>query len=167
MNTLRLAFSMLRRDWRAGEWRVLLIALVLAVGSISTVGLFSDRVRQALQQESHSLLGADLRITSIRPLPQAYRDAAKQQGLRVLTTAFFPSMVSNAHESLLGEIQVLEDGYPLRGKIRIADASDLSSSGDGSLNHEDQPPSVGHIAQSVPAPGTLWAEPPKQSCRVG
>ena len=60
MNNIKLGFSMLARDWRAGEWRILLIALVLAVGSISTVGLFSDRVRQALQQEAHSLLGADL-----------------------------------------------------------------------------------------------------------
>ncbi len=38
MNLLRLSLNLLRRDWRAGEWRVLLIALVLAVGSISTVG---------------------------------------------------------------------------------------------------------------------------------
>jgi putative ABC transport system permease protein len=33
MNLLRLSLNLLRRDWRAGEWRVLLIALVLAVGS--------------------------------------------------------------------------------------------------------------------------------------
>ena len=150
---LRLALSMLARDWRAGEWRVLLIALVLAVGSISTVGLFSDRVRQALQQEAHSLLGADLRINSIRPLPQAYRDAAQQHGLRVVATATFPSMVSNAHESLLSEVQAVEDGYPLRGKIQIADASDK-----GSLNNDDNTPIPGHIAQAGPARGTLWAD---------
>jgi putative ABC transport system permease protein len=47
MNLLRLSLNLLRRDWRAGEWRVLL--LVLAVGSLATVGLFADRVRQALQ----------------------------------------------------------------------------------------------------------------------
>ena len=153
MNTLRLAFSMLRRDWRAGEWRVLMIALVLAVGSISTVGLFSDRVRQALQQESHSLLGADLRINSIRPIPQDYRDAAIQRGLRVVNTASFPSMVSTATENLLSEIQALEEGYPLRGKIQIADASD-----DGSLDLNDPLPTLGHAAKSIPAPGTLWAD---------
>ena len=51
MNLLHLSLNLLRRDWRAGEWRVLLIALVLAVGSIATVGLFADRdrVRLALQ----------------------------------------------------------------------------------------------------------------------
>jgi hypothetical protein len=41
MNFFRLSLNLLRRDWRAGEWRVLLIALVLAVGSIATVGLFA------------------------------------------------------------------------------------------------------------------------------
>ena len=81
MNLLRLSINLLRRDWRAGEWRVLLIALVLAVGSIATVGLFADRVRQALQQEAHALLGADLRVSSMRPLPSAYRATARQRGL--------------------------------------------------------------------------------------
>ena len=73
MNLLRLSLNLLRRDWHAGEWRVLLIALVLAVGSIATVGLFADRVRLALQQEATSLLGADLRVSSTRPLPPAYQ----------------------------------------------------------------------------------------------
>ena len=153
MNNIHLAISMLVRDWRAGEWRVLLIALVLAVGSISTVGLFSDRVRQALQQEAHSLLGADLRINSIRPLPSSYRAEARKIGLRVLATASFPSMVSNASESLLSEVQAVEEGYPLRGKIQIADAMD-----NGSLNSEDTAPAPGHTAQAVPARGTLWAD---------
>ena len=50
MNILRLSLNLLRRDWRTGDWRVLLLALVLAVGSLATVGLFADRVRLALQQ---------------------------------------------------------------------------------------------------------------------
>lgn len=150
MSSIRLALSMLARDWRAGEWRVLLIALVLAVGSISTVGLFSDRVRQALQQEAHSLLGADLRINSIRPVPETYRAEALEQGLRVVSTANFPSMVSTSGESLLSDIQVLAEGYPLRGKIEISTAPFNNGSG------TEATPSV--IAQAVPARGTAWAD---------
>ena len=119
MNTLRLSWRLLLRDWRAGEWRVLLISLVLAVGSISTVGLFADRVRLALQQEATSLLGADLRVSSTRPLPPAYRDAARQRGLRVVETANFPSMAAGKQQSVLSEIQAVGEGYPLRGKIII------------------------------------------------
>jgi len=150
---LRLALSMLARDWRAGEWRVLLLALLLAVGSISTVGLFADRVRQALQQQAHNLIGADLRITSTHPLPQAYREAAQQRGLRVVATASFPSMVSNGGTSMLSEVQAVEDGYPLRGNIQIIDSSDQ-----GSLNGDSSEPPQGHAALTVPARGTLWAD---------
>ncbi len=139
MNLLSLSLNLLRRDWRAGEWRVLLIALVLAVGSIATVGLFADRVRLALQQEATSLLGADLRISSSRPLPPAYRDAARQRGLRVVETASFPSMAAGKTDSVLSEIQAVGEGYPLRGKIQIDD---------GAL----------HVAQAIPPRGTLWAD---------
>ena len=47
-NTWRLALRLLRRDWRAGELRVLAAALVLAVGSLGTVGFFADRVKGGL-----------------------------------------------------------------------------------------------------------------------
>jgi putative ABC transport system permease protein len=139
MNLLRLSLNLLRRDWRAGEWRVLLLALVLAVGSLATVGMFADRVRQALQQEATSLIGADLRITSTRPLPLAYRKSAEARGLGAIESRSFPSMVSFREQALLSEIQALEEGYPLRGKITIEDGSE-------------------HVAQGIPAHGTVWAD---------
>ncbi|MEQ1814129.1 MAG: FtsX-like permease family protein [Candidatus Nitrotoga sp.] len=144
-NTFRLSFNMLRRDWRAGEWRVLLLALVLAVGSMSTVGLFADRVRQALQQEATSLLGADLRVTSTRVIPPEYRAAALQRNLVVVTSAVFPSMVSRAQaasagaQTILTEIMAVEQGYPLRGKIEIDDGTP-------------------HEANSIPRRGTVWVD---------
>lgn len=139
MNNWRLSLGMLRRDWRAGEWRVLFVALLLAVSSIATVGLFADRVRLALQQESHALLGADLRISSTRPLPATYRDEAQRRGLRVLETFNFPSMVGDGQQNVLSEILAAQPGYPLRGRITIDD---------GSV----------HVAQTIPARGTLWAD---------
>lgn len=139
MNGWSLSLNLLLRDWRAGEWRVLFAALVLAVGSIATVGLFADRVRMALQQESHALLGADLRVSSTRPLPQAYRVAAQQRGLQVLQTANFPSMVNGGAQSIIAEILAVEEGYPLRGRLAIDDGAT-------------------HLAQTIPARGTLWAD---------
>lgn len=139
MNLFRLSLNLLRRDWRAGEWRVLLLALVLAVGSLATVGMFADRVRQALQQEATSLIGADLRITSTRPLPMVYRKNAEARELRAVESRSFPSMVSYREQALLSELQAVEQGYPLRGKITIEDGGE-------------------HAAQVIPAPGTVWAD---------
>src|SRR5450759_3959235 len=161
MNLLRLSLKLLRRDWRAGEWRVLLIALVLAVGSIATVGLFADRVRLALQQEATSLLGADLRISSSRPLPPAYREAARQRGLRVVETASFPSMAAGKQQSVLAEILAVEEGYPLRGKMVIDDGSGGVSA---KLSPSPQSsPASGRGGERenkslIPARGTLWAD---------
>ncbi|MFA6971252.1 MAG: FtsX-like permease family protein [Gallionella sp.] len=139
MNLLRLSFNLLRRDWRAGEWRVLMLALVLAVGSLATVGLFADRVRQALGQQATSLLGADMRITSTRPFSAGYRQMAVARGLRVVESRTFPSMVSHGEQVLLSEIQSVEAGYPLRGKIEIDDTAV-------------------HVAKAIPLRGTVWAD---------
>jgi putative ABC transport system permease protein len=49
MNRLKLSLRMLRRNWNAGESRVLLFALFIAVASVTTVGFFADRVEQALK----------------------------------------------------------------------------------------------------------------------
>lgn len=139
MNILVLSLNLLRRDWRAGEWRILLLALLLAVASIATVELFADRVRLALQQQATSLIGADLRISSTRALPQSYRDEAMRRGLLVAESWDFPSMASAHGHSVLGRIQAVGEGYPLRGKVLIRDQRE-------------------HAAQIIPASGTLWAD---------
>jgi putative ABC transport system permease protein len=139
---------LLLRDWRAGEWRVLIFALVLAVGSLATVGLFADRVRQALQQQAASLIAADLRITSTRPLPADYRAWAQNQGLRVVESRTFPSMVILGEKTLLVEMHVVEPGYPLRGSMEIVRGSEAQR----------------HLAfrqivtGNIPEKGTVWVD---------
>ena len=137
MNLFRLSINLLYRDWRAGEWHILLLALVLAVGSLSAVGLFADRVRQALQQEAQSLIGADLRIISTRHFSPNYRAAAQARGLQTVGSMVFMSMVQHREQAVLSEIQAVETGYPLRGKILIDDGRE-------------------HSAETIPAPGTVW-----------
>lgn len=147
MTLLRLSLSFLRRDWRAGEWRVLLLALVLAVGSLATVGLFADRVRQALQQEATSLIGADLRIVSTRLLPSVYREKAHARGLQTVESRSFPSMVAYREQTLLSEVLAVDAGYPLRGRIEIEPPSPLAPL-----------PQAGEGNSSIPLRGTVWAD---------
>jgi putative ABC transport system permease protein len=139
MKIFRLAIRLMQRDLRGGEWWVLLIALVLAVGSLATVGLFSDRVHESLQQRAQALIGADLRITSTRPFSSDYREWATRQGLQVVETLNFPSMVGHGDQALLSEIQSVETGYPLRGNIEIDDGTE-------------------HIATGIPVAGSVWVE---------
>ena len=130
MNTLRLAFRLLRRDWRAGELRVLAAALVLAVGSVGTVGFFADRVKGALTRQANLLLGADVMISGDRALPPAFADDARAQGLVTTPVIRFNSMVQpNAKAgadavAVLTDVKAVSAGYPLRGAITLTDPAD-------------------------------------------
>lgn len=55
--SFRLSFRMLRRDWHAGELRVLLAAVMIAVACVSSVAFFTDRIAQALQQQTGGIVG--------------------------------------------------------------------------------------------------------------
>ncbi|MDQ3187121.1 MAG: ABC transporter permease, partial [Pseudomonadota bacterium] len=147
MNMIKLSFRMLRRDWRAGELRVLVFALVIAVGGMTTVGFFADRVQLALSRQGNQLLGADLIIFADHPLPPHYSDGAKRLGLTLSTAVKFPSMAAKGDDSLLTEIKAITDGYPLRGELRISeDFGGVSSS------------RATRIANAIPPPGSAWVD---------
>ncbi|UJP05200.1 MAG: FtsX-like permease family protein [Nitrosomonas sp.] len=148
MNHFSLSFRMLYRDWRAGELNVLLVALVIAVSGMTTVGFFAERVGQALVRESNQLLGADLLIISSRPVPERFSHEAVQRGLSVATLIKFPSMISSGDSNLLAEIKAVTEGYPLRSQVHLADAWEGSLS--VSTNERE--------AGKIPQPGTLWID---------
>jgi putative ABC transport system permease protein len=140
--SLRLALRLLLRDWRAGELRVLAIALVVAVASVTTVAFFADRVKQALNREASQLLGADLVVVSDHPHDPTLAAQAQARGLRANQTVRFPSMTVAGERSVLTEIKAVEPGYPLKGRIAIRAA-------DGAPAQRPD---------GIPAPGTLWAD---------
>ena len=113
---------MLRRNWSAGDLRVLLLALVIAVASVTTVGFFADRVQAALNAQANDLLGGDLVVIADKPVPPAFTESARANGLAIAQTRTFPSMVAANGAVNLAEIKAASDGFPLRGRIRIADA---------------------------------------------
>jgi putative ABC transport system permease protein len=115
-----LALRLLRRDYRAGELTLIAVAMAIAVASVTTVGFFTDRVRQALGREANQLLGADLVITSDRPLAPEFATAARTRGLKVASVVRFPSMAMHGERSTLASLKVVSDGYPLRGELRLS-----------------------------------------------
>src|SRR5258706_907622 len=116
----RLALRMLVRDWRAGELRVLALALVLAVGGVASVSFFADRVRQALTREAHQVLGADVLMTADHAWAPEFRGEIARRGLRGAESISFVSMARSGDETLLASVNGVTPGYPLRGKLRIA-----------------------------------------------
>ena len=69
MNALVFALRNLARDLRSGELAVLVVALLVAVASLTAVGFFTSRIGRAVEQQAGEVLAADLRLQSAREIP--------------------------------------------------------------------------------------------------
>lgn len=148
MNALLLSRLLLIRDWRAGELRLLLAALAVAVAAIATVGIFVDRLGQALTAQATQLLGADVVLVTDREPPAAWTEEADRRGLQTARTVSFPSMVLTEAQgdalprTQLVSLKAVSASYPLRGSLTLA-ATD--GAGSETVSHG-------------PAAGRLWAD---------
>ncbi len=142
--TVSLVLRFAARDWRAGELRLLLAALLLAVGAVSAISLFVDRLQRALIAESTTFLGADRTIDSSRAIPDRFRELAEAEGLATVDIISFPSMVSaaSAEASQLASVKAVEAGYPLRGVLRTA----------------EEPFGDSEFTDALPALGEVWMD---------
>src|SRR6185503_5508186 len=138
---VRQSLRMLARDWRAGELRVLAMALVIAVAAITSVAFFADRIGQGLARDAHQLLGADLVLIADLPWPREVAQDIERAGTQRAEAINFISMAS-AKEGTLAGVKAVSENYPLRGRMRIAKG----------LGQPDAP------AERGPAPGTVWLE---------
>jgi putative ABC transport system permease protein len=144
------SLRMTARDWRAGELRFLLVALIVAVSALSSVGFFIDRMRAGLARDANQLLGADLLVNADHPVPPGWRQEAARRGLLLADTVTFPSMAQGgegeASQAQLASIKAVSPGYPLRGVLRITTRPEEASAARGAP------------ARSIPAPGTVWVD---------
>jgi len=142
LNTLLLALRFAKRDWRSGELRLLMLALVVAVAALTAVGFFTDRVERAMVLQANEILAADLVISGSTEIPQEYQQQAETWGLSTSRTLSFPSIVMRDDRTQLVEVKAVDAVYPLRGALRTR----ITSSAPEEL--EKRPP----------APGNVWAE---------
>jgi putative ABC transport system permease protein len=141
-----LGWRTLRRDLRAGELRLLIVAVTLAVAALTAVGFFADRLKAGLARDARQLLGGDAVVVSDQPTPQVFRDQANALGLQSITTMVFPSMArapdAQGGASRLVSLKAVPPGYPLRGRLTVADS-------------DDGPP---FTTRDVPRHGEAWVD---------
>src|SRR3954466_14009643 len=88
----QLGWRQLLRDFRAGELRLLVVAVMLAVAALAAVGFFADRINAGLARDARQMLGGGAVVASDTPAPPAFTEQARSLGLVTATTAAFPSM---------------------------------------------------------------------------
>jgi len=141
---LRLGFQAFMRDWRAGELRLLLLALMIAVAAVTSVGFLADRTGQVLERDAAQMLGGDLVLRAGKPLPEVFATEASQRRLTVGHTVQFPSMAMHGDASTLVSLKAVDDAYPLRGSLQVSLV----------------PGDPGSIVGEGPRPGTVWVDNP-------
>ena len=159
MSFARLGLWLLRRERASGEWRVLLLALIIGVGSVSTTGFLGDRLKRAMSEQGASFLGADLLVTSPRPIEDwpvlAVTKSARTASPLARSQALeFPSMLAKGDAFQLATLRAVDASYPLRGSVRVA----------------DRPFAAGTARPAQPPPGMIYVAPdllPLLSAKVG
>jgi putative ABC transport system permease protein len=149
---VRQAARMTARDWRAGELTMLVLALVLAVAALASVGFLADRLQLGLERDARRMIAADFVVRADHPVDPIFIARARALGLRTASTAIFPSMVAHRapggsnDDALAGArlaaVKAVSPGYPLRGALRIASSTAAA----------DRP------AAGIPPPGTVWVD---------
>ncbi|MCY4266161.1 MAG: ABC transporter permease [Gammaproteobacteria bacterium] len=142
LQLLGLSSRLLWRDWQGGELRLLFMALVLAVTSVTGIALFTDRLEKALLLESANMLAADRIVSGRGELPEEVLQEGQKRGLRTASTLSFTSMAFSDSDNLLVAAKAVSDDYPLRGDVIIAEEAFVR----------------GTPVQSGPAPGEVWLE---------
>lgn len=148
LSFFRLGWRTLWRDLRAGELRLLMLAVTLAVAALTSVGFFADRLQGGLQRDALQLLGGDAVVASDTPTPEAFAAQAQALGLQTVRTVSFPTMgrASDARggAAKLVALKSVPPGYPLRGSLQVADA----------------PGAAPYQTRAIPARGEAWVDAP-------
>lgn len=146
-NTFLLAWRQTVRDFRSGELRLLIVAVMLAVAALTAVGFFADRLKIGLARDARQLLGGDVILATDTPTPAGFVERARALGLATATTVSFPSMAradeAQGGASRLVSVKAVSPGYPLRGALQVS--RDL-----------EQP---GHPVRDIPPRGSVWVDP--------
>jgi len=139
----RLALRLLMRDWRAGEQRILLAALVIAIAATTAISYFTDRLASGMLNSSAEFLGADLALVSSRRVDADWLDPARERDLGIAETLEFASVVLHGEQLQLASIKAVDASFPLRGSMRTSQAIYAGDS----------------ATAGVPQPGEAWAAP--------
>ena len=116
-----ISLRLLRRDWKGGELRLLFLALIMAVTSITGIALFTDRLEKALLLESANMLAADRIVSGRGDLPGEVLTEGQARGLSTAEVVSFTSMAFSETGNILVAAKAVTDAYPLRGEVIVSE----------------------------------------------
>jgi putative ABC transport system permease protein len=158
------AWRTLWRDARAGELRLLVVAVALGVAALSSVSFLADRLNSGLQRDARQLLGGDVVVVSDQATPVHIVQRAKEDGLQGVSTLSFPTMARGQAQSgaesnsRLVALKAVEAGYPLRGELKVSSSLAQAQIALSNDNTASDNKSAVEKTSSIPSTGEVWIE---------
>lgn len=133
LRTLRLAFTLARREMRSGlsGFRLFLACLTLGVGAIAAILSFSRAVQEGLRADARELLGGDVAISLLyreaTPTQLAWLAGEGELARWIDSRSMARPVKTDGHPALV-QLKAVEPSYPLYGTVdlqgggRLADA---------------------------------------------
>lgn len=141
-NATQLAWRLFKHEARRGELTIILAAIVLSVAAVLSLSLFSERLQGALTERSASFLAADTQLRSRQPIDPDWLSAAQSESLQTARQVETRSMVFAQDNMALADLRAVNESYPLKGEITVADA----------------PFGQEQTTTQVPEPGQAWID---------
>ncbi|WP_133406634.1 ABC transporter permease [Parashewanella tropica] len=116
---LNLAWRLFKRELLQGQLVLILLAITLAVLSVSGLSRVSERLQTAISGEASKFIAADRIIDSPEKLKPAILQKSTELGLKHATNLEFNSMVYSGDDLQLVEVKAVSDTYPLKGNIEL------------------------------------------------
>jgi len=140
-NWAKQSLRLLKHELKRGELTIVVLAIVLGVASVFSLAGFSEKIKQALINESTTFIAADrvLQTSRALPLKLAVDEANKLTRTRIdneskqlevsqAQQVLMSSMVFSGDNMQLVEIQAVSTDYPLRGELLVSFDDDLNKS---------------------------------------
>lgn len=137
---MTLALKLLWRDLKGGELTLLLVSLLIAVSTVTSISIFADRIKNSIQDQASHLIAGDLQIRGSSEVPVDWRSQARLENLEMADILTFQAMAFSDSNMALASMKAVSNNYPLKGSLTIGSK-----------------PFVGeHQLFNGPDPGEVW-----------
>lgn len=133
-------FRLMLRDLRSGDLLTLLLALIISVSTVTSIGLFIDRLQLSFEKESATLLAADRLVRSDDEISKDWITKATDLNLQYAERTSFTTMMFANDALQLSQLSAVTDAYPLRGGFLV----------------DDSLFGTGYNTTDIPQPGEVW-----------
>lgn len=116
---LSLAWRLFKRELQQGQLLLIILAITLAVLSVSGLARVSERLQVAITGQATEFIAADRIIDSPAKIDAVILAKADELGLKHVTNMQFNSMVYSGDKFQLVTVRAVEAGYPLKGEIEL------------------------------------------------